>query len=1132
MKLPVNYNFCWREIMGKKTAVLSSLLALAAAALLLLAAKESSPDSKDYKPSYQSEYQSAHDILVDSLTTEQMDLKPEIFPQLGHISTGFTEATFVCFTPDGKYVLTGHGRAGIILWDYASGREIRSFMGATDRITSLAVSKNGKYAVSSDEGFKDNIKLWDIFTGKIIKSFNGQGGLGGTLAVAFSPDGKYIFCGDKKETIRSWDIATGKEWRSYKAAKNAEDSLTSINISSMAFSPDGKYLVSGSRSNSVSVLDDGTVVRAESKGNTIRIWDIGSGEQINEFNHNWVQAVTITPDGKYVVSGDYEDSLRVWDIGTGKQVKAFDCNGISSLAISYRGKYALLGGCMNLKVWDLAEGKVIREFGKDISGWVRSVAFSPDGKFALFGDDGSKPKLIDIASGKEAMSYGGYVQEVTAAALSADGKYLLAGQADRFLILWDIHSGRQVKTMAHTLGVTSVALSRDGTRAAAGGWDFKEHASTVKCWDMATGNEIQTIKNIGEPCWARNVAITSDGMKIFQTVSNKIILADISTGKELRKIEQQGPEIQKAMVSDNARYALTYNQQGLGLWNLSTGEMINSFEGYQGILSSDGKTVLLLRNDRYARKGILDFKLWDIPSNREIRSQGIDFKGEINMAVFLEAISRDSRYVLCSTSENDLHLLDISNGKEIKIFTGHARYITAAGFCPDNKQVYSGSTDGTIRLWDVNSGKELAQFVSFTDGEWIVITPEGYFNASPNGAKHLNVRVGMNVYSIDNFFENFYNPVYVSSVLQGNKVEAAADIRKGIALPPEVKIISPETGAEFSRDEVIIQVSAKDIGGGIDEIRLYHNGKAIDEHTRGIRIVPQGKEVVKTYTVTLVDGPNTFRATAFSKDRTESNPYEITVTLAAPQKDCALYVLAVGINTYKNPALSLNYAEPDARGIVDFFKNKGTGLFKHVYIKEIYNEEATKTGIIAIFTQLQNTNPQDVVLIYLAGHGENVNDKWYFIPYELTYPEREEDVKAQGLSSEELAGYIQKIKAQKVLVLIDACKAGAALVAFRGFEDRKALLQLSRSTGVHIVAASTKSQFAAEVRELGHGLFTYTLLEGLNGKAAGKGETVTVRKLMGYIEEQLPEITKKYKKEAQYPVVDSRGMDFPLVISK
>jgi len=460
--------------------------------------------------------------------------------------------------------------------------------------------------------------------------------------------------------------------------------------------------------------------------------------------------------------------------------------------------------------------------------------------------------------------------------------------------------------------------------------------------------------------------------------------------------------------------------------------------------------------------------------------------------------------------------------------------VNSLAFTLDARHFLSNSYDGTTRLWDISTGKEIAQFISFTDGEWVVITPEGYFNASPNGAKHLNVRVGNNVYSIDNFYEKFFNPVYVASVLQGKKVEAVADIRKGVLTPPDVKITSPEPNKEFSTDTVTITVSAKDTGGGIDEIRLYHNGKAIGEDQRAVKIVPKGNEATKTYTVTLVDGANTFRATAFSKDRTESNPYELIVKLTAPSKDVSLYILAVGINKYKNPALNLNYAEPDAKGIVDFFKQKGEGLFKKVEIIDMYNEQATKEGITSKLKQLENTNPQDAVLIYLAGHGESIGDKWYFIPHELTYPEREEDVKTKGISSDELSGLIKNIKAQKILLLIDSCKSGAVLVAFRGFEDRKALSQLSRSTGVHIVAASTKDQFAAEVKELGHGVFTYILLEGLKGKAATEGKAVTVKKLMAYVEEQLPEITKKYKQEAQYPVTHSsgEGMDFPLVIVK
>jgi uncharacterized caspase-like protein len=74
---------------------------------------------------------------------------------------------------------------------------------------------------------------------------------------------------------------------------------------------------------------------------------------------------------------------------------------------------------------------------------------------------------------------------------------------------------------------------------------------------------------------------------------------------------------------------------------------------------------------------------------------------------------------------------------------------------------------------------------------------------------------------------------------------------------------------------------------------------------------------------------------------------------------------------------------------------------------------------------------------------------------------------------------------------------------------------------------------AAEVKELGHGVFTYVLLEGLKGRAAMKGEPVTVLRLISYISEQLPVMTKKYNQEEQYPVMgSSQGMDFPLVMAK
>ena len=81
-----------------------------------------------------------------------------------------------------------------------------------------------------------------------------------------------------------------------------------------------------------------------------------------------------------------------------------------------------------------------------------------------------------------------------------------------------------------------------------------------------------------------------------------------------------------------------------------------------------------------------------------------------------------------------------------------------------------------------------------------------------------------------------------------------------------------------------------------------------------------------------------------------------------------------------------------------------------------------------------------------------------------------------------------------------------------------------------MLAASTKDQVASEVPELGHGVFTYTLLQGIRGAADGspKDGVVTVGELLSYVENQLPVISQKYKTQPQYPVGYSMGNDFAI----
>ena len=1074
-------------------------------------------------------------VLVSSaLAAEKIALAgskqgPEIFVQMGHsgdIST-FT------FSPDGKYILSGSDDKTLKLWDVSTGREIRTFKGHQGSIQSLAISPDGKYAVSG--GFENNILIWDIEKCLVIKKiFIGKGKYGGgTKAVAFSPDGKYVaaagYIDDKAFIfVRIYELRTGRIVNEFKGHKDY--------IESIAFSPDGNYIASGS----------GSVLVDNSTDTTVRVWDIKKGAEIKRFSGHTqgVMSVVFSPDGRYVASGSHDKTIKLWDIFKGNEPRTFQANDeVTSIAFSPDGKILLSAERFAIGIWDVFTGQRITTFK---SGSLSGVKFTPDGRYvaisasksialwdidSLTNDDlrhksEFEVKLYGSSTGK-LKTFGGDVESVNIVYFSSGGDKLKIAYYKKLLEYSLMSGANTVKTEIedvydlHSRDMRYMRII-----------EAKNKNPMDVIIDTKTDREI--IRRPSKLEWPYISTFSADGKfcLVWNSQIDKFSVVDTKEFKEISSLPDKlslntfefSPD-GKTMVGSLRSSNNPAEEFFIIQWDINTGKQIKKFFGHAHIISSltftpDGKHLLSGSYDQ-------TMKLWNVSTGKEIKT----FKGHTDV-IYSTSISANGELALSGCWDGSIKLWNTSSGKEIRTFKGHTDWVTQVSFSPDGKYVVSASKDGASRFWDIATGKEIAQFINFKDGEWIVITPEGYFNASPGGSKHLNVRVGNNVYSIDNFYEKFFNPVYVASVLQGKKVEAFADIRKGILSPPDVRITSPAPGTELSTDTLTVTVAAKDTGGGIDGIRLYHNGKAIGEDQRGLKLVSKGGETVKDYNVTLVDGVNTFRAVGFSKDRTESNPYEIVVKLTAPSKDVSLYVFAVGINNYKNPALNLNYAEPDARGITDFFKQQGKGLFKNLDVTAIYNEQATKQNIVSKLSQIQNINPQAAVLIYLAGHGENINDKWYFIPYELTYPEREEDVKTKGISSDELSGYIKNIKAQKILLLIDACKAGAVLIAFRGFEDRKALSQLSRSTGVHIVAASTKDQFAAEVKELGHGVFTYTLLQGLGGKAAGNGESVTVRKLMGYVEENLPEITEKYKQEAQYPVVDSRGMDFPLVIVK
>jgi WD40 repeat protein len=464
-------------------------------------------------------------------------------------------------------------------------------------------------------------------------------------------------------------------------------------------------------------------------------------------------------------------------------------------------------------------------------------------------------------------------------------------------------------------------------------------------------------------------------------------------------------------------------------------------------------------------------------------------------------------------------------------------------------------------------GEQVIPFASLfvtEDNEWICWTPRGYFSCSSSGGQYFgwHVNKGINeladYYAAEQYFEILYRPTELSnSFREGKRVEDLL-IEAGERIFDLSKLHRPsvgffdvtvttratdllryDKGRFFTQARTVpLTVDIYDGGGGIQEVNIYQNDKLIFSD-KDVKTQTEGQKRSKTYAVEMANEVNVFKVKVVNFQKIESRADELVIEYTGEViATSTLHVLAVGINKYKNEAYNLNYAQPDAFAFVEKLNERSRAIFKSVNRVEIYDEEATKENIITGFkSMVARAKPEDVFMFYYAGHGtldEENNDEYYLVPTDVTklYGDPAQ-LRARGISASDIKGLLTQIKSQKQIILMDACHSGGAIKSFntRGVAtDEKAMVQLARSSGVVMIASSGTKQLATEFEALKHGVFTYALLEALDGKADNGDRKVTVNELKFYMEDRVPELTKQYGGKAQYPTGYITGNDFPISV--